>query len=175
MNTHLFVDAHSADWSDCAMKMTKEYFSWMNEQILDICKFSIEDIVGAPLDDYVRLSMNSIVPKNANRSVYHLLIEDGKAVAMGGLRQLSNGHGEIVRIYTKPNYRGRGFGRAMLEKLISEASSFNFPVLNLDTGIFMKDAQALYLSHGFQFCTPYEGAEPPPQLLPYWLYMELKL
>lgn len=175
MSSHYFVDAHSADWSDCAVNMTKEYFSWMNKQILDICNFSIEDIVGAPLDDYIRLSMNSIVPMNANESVYHLLINNDEAVAMGGLRHLSNGHGEIVRIYTRPNFRGKGFGRAMLEKLITEARSFNFPVLNLDTGIFMREAQTLYLSHGFQFCDPYEGAEPPPQLVPYWLYMELKL
>ena len=175
MNTYHFVDAHDADWFNCAINMTQEYFLWMNEQILDICKFSIEDIVGMSLNDYIQQSMDNIVPRDANNSVYHLLIENGQAVAMGGLRQLSNGHGEIVRIYTKPSYRGRGFGRLMLEKLISEASSFNFPVLNLDTGIFMKDAQALYLSHGFQFCAPYEGAEPPPQLLPYWLYMELKL
>ncbi|WP_353432982.1 GNAT family N-acetyltransferase [Polynucleobacter sp. MWH-UH23A] len=155
--------------------MTKDYFLWMDKQILDVCNFSIEDVVGIPLDEYIQLSMNKIVPKNEIRSVYRLLIEGDQAVAMGGLRKLPNGHGEIVRLYTKPSSRGKGFGRAMLEKIIDEARDFHFPVLNLDTGIFMRDAQSLYISNGFQFCDPYDGAEPPPRLLPYWLYMKLKL
>lgn len=175
MNSYVFVDGHSEEWCTSAIAMTKEYFLWMDEQIRGICHFSIEDMVGVPLDDYVLLSMDSIVPKGINKSSFHLLVSNGQAVAMGGLRQLPNGHGEIVRIYTKPSSRGKGFGGAMLEKIIDEARIFKFPVLNLDTGIFMKDAQSIYASLGFHSCEPYEGAEPPPQLLPYWLYMELKL
>jgi len=175
MNSYTFVDGNSQEWSASAIAMTKEYFLWMDEQIRGICHFSIEDIVGMPLDDYVLLSMNRIVPKGENKSSFNLLVSNGHAVAMGGLRKLANGHGEVVRIYTKPSNRGKGFGRAMLEKIIDEARLMKFPVLNLDTGIFMKDAQSLYASLGFQACDPYEGAEPPPQLLPYWLYMELKL
>jgi GNAT superfamily N-acetyltransferase len=170
-----FVDAHSAEWSASATAMTQEYFIWLDQQMKAVCHFSIEDIVGMPLDKYVHHSMNKIVPKGVNKSLFHLLVQNDQAVAMGGLRQLPGGHGEVVRIYTKPASRGKGYAKAVLERLIDDAENYNFPALNLDTGIFMKEAQCLYAAHGFRVCDPYEGAEPPPQLLPYWIYMELSL
>ena len=96
-------------------------------------------------------------------------------MGMGGLRQLPNGNGELVRIYTRPEYRGQGYGKRILEHLIEDSKKRGFKFLNLDTGVFMKSAQSMYLDHGFTLCDPYEGAEPPHQLLPYWLYMQLPL
>lgn len=171
----IFVNAHSPRWADAVLKMTEDYFIWMNNKIQETCSFSIEEITGMPINIYISTAMKVISPKDQEKAVFHLLVNDGIPVAMGGLRAISNGHGEIVRIYTKPEFRGKGFGSAMLERLILEAKNFGFKILKLDTGIFMKDAQSMYVSHGFKECDPYEGAEPPPQLLPYWLYMQLKL
>lgn len=170
-----FVNAHSPQWADTALLMTKEYFLWMNDQIKDISGFSIPDIVGMPLDRYIPLAMAFINPRDSLYAAFYLLISDGVPVGMGGLRQLPSGNGELVRIYTKPKYRGQGFGKKILEHLIEDSKKRGFKFLNLDTGVFMKSAQAMYLSHGFRPCEPYEGAEPPPQLIPYWLYMQLAL
>lgn len=175
MQTQSFVDAHSPQWSTAALALTKEYFLWMNGEFKKTFHFSIEDLVGMSLDAYILSAMEVISPKNQPNSVFQLLISNNQPVAMGGLRPLPSGHGEVVRIYTSPQYRGQGFGRAMLEHIIQQAKDFGFPVLNLDTAIFMKEAQSMYKAHGFVPCEPYEGAEPPLQLRPHWLYMKLDL
>ena len=155
--------------------MTRQYFAWMNQEFKTVCNCSIEEITGMSVEDYIMTAMDVISPKNQANALFYLLIDQENAVAMGGLRQLPNGHGEIVRIYTSPEYRSKGYGSKMLERLILEAKAHGFKMLNLDTGIFMKEAQAMYAAHGFVQCTPYEGAEPPPQLQPFWLYMQLDL
>jgi ribosomal protein S18 acetylase RimI-like enzyme len=155
--------------------MTEDYFFWMDAQIQKTCNFSIEEITGMSIHSYIASAMKFISPKDQEKAIFHLLVKDGVPVAMGGLRQIPNGHAEIVRIYTKPECRGQGYGSMMIEMLIVESKRLGFKMLNLDTGIFMKDAQSMYASHGFEKCDPYAGAEPPPQLFPYWLYMQLKL
>jgi GNAT superfamily N-acetyltransferase len=175
MNHSKFVNAHSTEWRSYASKMTRDYFYWMNDQIKMVCDFTISDIVGMPLDEYIKAAASVINPQNQIHAKFYLLIQDNHAVAMGGLRQLPTGDAEIVRIYTKPENRGQGLGKAMLEKLISDARHSGFFKVKLDTGIFMKQAYSLYASHGFTECQAYEGAEPPNQLLPYWKYLELSL
>jgi len=175
MSQAYFVDAHHYDWADSALAMTREYFAWMDDHIQATCHFSIEEIVGMPLSTYITLAMNVITPKDAFDAVFYLLANEGVAVAMGGLRRLPSGHGEVVRIYTKPEHRGQGYGTMVLEKLISKAKICGYKTLNLDTGVFMKNAQLMYASRGFEKCEPYEGAEPPAQLLPYWYFMQLDL
>jgi ribosomal protein S18 acetylase RimI-like enzyme len=93
-------------------------------------------------------------------------------MAMGGLRRLPDGTAEIVRIYTKPESRGLGLGRRMVGELTSLASSLSYQTLRLDTAVFMESAQRIYEAAGFLPRGPYAGAEPPPQLQPYWLYYE---
>lgn len=175
MPKNFFVDAHHPDWADRALTMTREYFTWMDEQIQATCHASIEELVGMPLSAYVAFSMNIITPKDGLDAVFYLLATEGEPVAMGGLRRLPSGHGEVVRIYTKPEHRGQGYGTTVLEKLIVEAKSRGFKTLNLDTGVFMKNAQSMYALSGFEKCEPYEGAEPPARLLPYWYFMKLEL
>ena len=45
----------------------------------------------------------------------------------------------------------------------------------LDTGEWLKPAQTLYQSLGFNFVDPYKETENDPALWPYLVFMELKL
>lgn len=175
MSTLEFVNAHADEWSETALTMTREYFDWMDKEIQKTCSFSISDVVGMPLDQYIAAAAKEVCPTTQSDAKYYLLVDGKCAVAMGGLRILPGGDAEVVRIYTKPEHRGRGIARTMLSRLISDATQSGFKTLKLDTGVFMKDAQSLYLSHGFAFCSAYDGAEPPAALLPYWLFMERRL
>lgn len=167
-----FVNAHDKAWECRAHCLTMAYFEWMNQEIKAACPFSIEDIVGMPLGEYVAHAVHTICPDDTSSARFYLLVADGAAVAMGGIRRLPNGDAEVVRIYTDPNYRGHGYGTLVLNKLIADAGSLGYKTLKLDTGLFMKSAHKLYESLGFSDCEPYEGAEPPSELLPYWRFME---
>jgi GNAT superfamily N-acetyltransferase len=85
-----------------------------------------------------------------------ILVEDaGHHLACIGVRQFADEVGEIKRLYVAPAARGRGLGRVLVERIIAEARQLGYRSLLLDTLPFMKEAQSLYLSMGFQPTTAY--------------------
>jgi GNAT superfamily N-acetyltransferase len=156
--------------------LSQEYFQWMDREIIRLCGFSIPTIVNMALGDYVAYTAKIGAGINpAEGGIYFLRDAGRNAVAMGGLRRLPSGSAEIVRIYTRPQCRGHGYGATMVENLIFEARRLGYPELYLDTGVFMTSAQKIYSAAGFSACDPYSGAEPPEALKPYWLYMRRSL
>jgi ribosomal protein S18 acetylase RimI-like enzyme len=69
------------------------------------------------------------------------------------LRPLPGAVGEVKRMYVDPAFRGRGVGRALLERLITSARERGYREIRLGTLHEMLEAQALYRSLGF---TPIE-------------------
>lgn len=81
--------------------------------------------------------------------------EAGRYLACIGVRRFSADVGEIKRLYVSPAARGRGLGRVLVERIIVVARDIGYRSLLLDTLPFMKQAQALYLSLGFEPTTAY--------------------
>jgi GNAT superfamily N-acetyltransferase len=71
------------------------------------------------------------------------------------LRELAARTGEVKRLYVRDAYRGRGLGRALVERLISLARDVGYERLRLDTVPAMASAQALYRAVGFAEIDPY--------------------
>ena len=63
--------------------------------------------------------------------------------------------GEVKRLYLRPEARGRGVGRALVETLLAEASIAGYRELCLDTLADMKAARTLYAALGFRECEAY--------------------
>ena len=85
-----------------------------------------------------------------------ILAEDAdQYVACIGLRQFSEGIGEIKRLYVVPAARGLGLGRLLVERIIVVAREAGYSSLLLDTLPFMKEAQSLYVALGFKPTAPY--------------------
>lgn len=80
---------------------------------------------------------------------------DGEIVGCVGLRDSGGGKCEMKRMYVQPEHRGRGLGRALGERLISEARDIGYTHMRLDTVPAMKAAVSLYLSLGFKETEPY--------------------
>jgi putative acetyltransferase len=78
---------------------------------------------------------------------------------------------EMKRLYLRPQFRGKGLGRILADRIISEARQIGFQRMRLDTvEPVMKDAVAMYRKIGFREIAPY-CANPIPGAL----YMELRL
>jgi GNAT superfamily N-acetyltransferase len=107
----------------------------------------------------------------------HLLlaVDEGEPVGCGAVRVIAPGVAEVKRMYLRPEARGRGIGRALLQELLDTARHYGCREARLDTGWFMTDAHRLYRSAGFEECAPYDGSEVPADFDPRWKYMRLDL
>ena len=101
-----------------------------------------------------------------------LLVQyEGQLAGCVALHKLEDGICEMKRLYLRPQFRGKGLGRAIADRIIAEARQIGYTRMRLDTvEPVMKDAVAMYRRIGFREIAPYcnnpiAGA----------LYMELEL
>jgi putative acetyltransferase len=79
---------------------------------------------------------------------------DGKAIACGALRRDADGVGEVKRMYTRPQFQGRGIGGRILEQIEALARREGFRKLVLETGDRHPAAWRVYERGGFTRCGP---------------------
>jgi N-acetylglutamate synthase-like GNAT family acetyltransferase len=143
-NAHLpvrLLQATTADEWNAARRLVREYAATLGVD-LSFQNFEQE------LEDF---PIEYAAPGGA-----FILAEDaGRYVACIGVRQFTDEVGEIKRLYVAPAARGRGLGRVLVERIVAEARQLGYHSLLLDTLPFMKEAQSLYLSMGFQPTTAY--------------------
>jgi ribosomal protein S18 acetylase RimI-like enzyme len=75
---------------------------------------------------------------------------DGAVAGCGGIELVGNEYGEIKRMYVRPQFRGLGLAKLMLEHLETYAQKHDVHLLRLETGIHQKEAITLYEQMGFQ-------------------------
>ena len=90
--------------------------------------------------------------------------EGDQVVAVGALKQLADGHGEVKSMHTAEAARRMGYAAQMLSHMIAEACRLGMARLSLETGSFeyFRPAVELYKAHGFVECPPFEGYQPDP-------------
>jgi len=103
----------------------------------------------------------------------HLLLAEyeGQVAGCIALHKLADGICEMKRLYLRPQFRGKGLGRELADRIIAEARQIGYDSMRLDTvEPVMKDAVAMYRRIGFHEIAPY-CTNPIPGAL----YMELQL
>jgi putative acetyltransferase len=88
---------------------------------------------------------------------FFLLREDGEPAGCGGIKLFHEqlAYGELKRMYVRPAFRGRGFGRLILDHLAQFARDQGITLLRLETGIHQTAAIRLYEQAGFRRIPPF--------------------
>lgn len=92
---------------------------------------------------------------------------EGKAAGCGGVQIFGADYAELKRMYVRPQFRGMGLGKLMLEHLASHARQSGVDLLRLETGIHQAAAIRLYEAHGFQRRPPFGPYRDDPLSLYY--------
>ena len=88
--------------------------------------------------------------------------DGASAVAMGALRRHPGGIGEVKRMYTMPEYQGRGIGGRILAAIEDLARHEGLKSLVLETGTNFFAALRIYERGGFRSCGPVLDYPPSP-------------
>lgn len=101
------------------------------------------DIYGGDLDDIA-----TTYPDGSGA----LLVGEvaGAVIAMGGLRRIDCTTCEILRMRVRPEYQGRGYGRAILSALETRGRRLGYQTAVLVTGPDQHPAVDLYLGAGYE-------------------------
>ena len=155
-------------------QLNVELIEWIADQLKKNYQIDSVSIVGQTIPEYVDNHLEELASLKPPDGIIYLLLADGNVEGMGALRKLSHSIGEIKRMYIRPAYRGRGYGKQILNKLLEVGREFRCSSFLLETGKFMTVAQQIYKSVGFVEREEYPESETPTMLRQYQLFMEKK-
>ncbi len=129
--------------------LIREYLVWLNERVKREYNlvFDIEAMLKSDLTDHDKFE-----PPDGR---FYLVLYDREVAGVGCLKKLVKGVGEIQRMYVPPILRGKGIGRAIVERLIADSRRIGYRKLRLESLGFLDAAHALYRSAGFRKIDPY--------------------
>src|SRR4051794_29332668 len=91
----------------------------------------------------------------AEAVTFFVVYVDGEAAGCGGIKLFEGDYGEIKRMYVRPQFRGLGLGKMILERLAEHAVANGITLLRLETGIHQQTAIRLYEDSGFHRIPPF--------------------
>ena len=88
-------------------------------------------------------------PTAADVILFLVAFEGDEAIGCGGLRPLDESHGEVKRMFVRPEHRGNGVSTAILRALETAARERDWQRLVLETGDRQPDAIRFYEREGY--------------------------
>lgn len=93
---------------------------------------------------------------------FFIIRHDGGAAGCGGVKLFGAEYGEVKRMYVRPQFRGLGLAKLMLDHLAAYARERGVGLLRLETGIHQSEAIGLYERMGFRSIPPFGEYKEDP-------------
>lgn len=131
--------------------LIREYLTFINETALQNYKltFDIEAMIASDVQD-----PQKFYPPFGR---FYLLRDADHFVGIGCLKRLESTVAEIQRMYVQPRVRGRGAGRMLLDRLLTDARTIGYKLIRLESLRALTAAHTLYRSVGFKDIDPYQA------------------
>ncbi|HVZ44065.1 MAG TPA: GNAT family N-acetyltransferase [Ramlibacter sp.] len=141
----------TAEHRAAAEALVAEYLRWVGHLAKSEygLEFDIDAMVRSDIDDPAKF-----YPPTGR---FYLVRSDGQFVGIGCLKQLSPGVGEVQRMYVRPQARGAGAGRLVVNRLLEDARALGYRTVRLESLRALQAAHRLYRSVGFVEIDPYAG------------------
>ena len=98
----------------------------------------------------------------AEAVAFFLIRNDGAPAGCGGIQMFGTEYGEIKRMYVRPQFRGLGLARLLLNHLADHARKQGVGLLRLETGVHQHAAIGLYEREGFRRRAPFGEYKQDP-------------
>ncbi len=152
-----------------------EFLTWFMEEVQARHKIDVISMTGQTVREYAAMVLDDFTRIPPSEGILYMLDLEDTVVGMGALKKLEEGVGEIKRMYIRPKYRGRGYGKRMLERLIQKAQELGYSTLRLETADFSETAHHIYRDAGFKEIEGFHGGETPEWYRSHCLFMEKKI
>jgi len=86
---------------------------------------------------------------------FFVLRVDGRAAGCGSIMLVGKEYGEINRMYMRPEFRAREYGKRLIDHLAAHVKSHGVTLVRLETGIHQQAAIRLYEEYGFRRIPPF--------------------
>lgn len=98
---------------------------------------------------------------------FFVLRVDELPAGCGGVQLFDTSYAELKRMYVRPQYRGLGYAKMMINHLADYAYGHGVRTLRLETGIAQVEAASLYERMGFRRIPPFGAYREDPLSLYY--------
>ena len=98
----------------------------------------------------------------AESVAFFLIREDGVPAGCGGVKLVGTEYAEVKRMSVRPQFRGLGLARRLLNHLADYAQRQGVHILRLETGIHQRNAIRLYEGMGFERIPPFGAYKEDP-------------
>ena len=113
------------------------YLDWLDANIRLAFGLALPSLLAQPIAEYVGATLDKQCAAEPPDGVFYLVRREGQVVGMGGVRRTDDGASEMKRVFVWPDQRGGGLGATIVRRLISDATSFGYASMRLDSGPFM--------------------------------------
>lgn len=137
------LPADSPERIRIARELVAEYLGWIAARARDELALDFD--------------ANAMLESSFGGDRIWLARSSGVWIGVGALKPTAAGVAEIQRMYVRPQARGAGAGRALLNALMADARMQRIALLRLESLPFLAEAHALYRSAGFLDVPPWTG------------------
>lgn len=112
-----------------------------------------------PPEDVHALDLDGLLDP---RVTFFSLRDHDRLLGIGAIKELDDSHFELKSIHTAEHARGKGVGRAVVDRLVGYARERGATRVSLETGSMEEFApsRALYSRLGFTECGPFDEYSP---------------
>ena len=112
-----------------------------------------------PIESHHGYSVEKLIAEGV---AFFLIRDNGTPAGCGGIQLFGTEYGEVKRMYVRPQFRGLGFAKLMLDHLENYARNRGVRILRLETGIHQTASIGLYERMGFRSVPPFGNYKEDP-------------